>query len=251
MAIYPKKKIRMVEGGLKFDLSKLGNENGGLDSTVAGALAMGSNALFGQQVQTDNRGFQRTRSLGNFAGRNAAQFAAAGSQFGPVGAGIGAGIGAITGLIQGKKMQNQVNRQNSMLRESNQRNLRKQGNATFQNNLSSVSNSLYRNGGNIYPAGRRMFNDGGVILGGKSHEEMGNLIVDEQGNPVAETESEELVLSYEQTEAINKMIEMVEQNPNDLRFAELGKFFANNILPSIQDNSGKFKLNKADTGTIF
>ena len=97
----------------------------------------------------------------------------------------------------------------------------------------------------MYPGRTRMFSEGGVILGGEGHENMGNLIVDRNNNPVAETESEELMLSIDQTEALNRMFEMVDQKPDDMRFAELGRYFAEKILPNVTDNSGKFGMNKA------
>lgn len=246
MGVYPKRRVVKAEYGLKFNLSNLTNGNGGLNSSLSGLAVAGSDALFGQTMKTDERGFQSARSTGNYMGRNAVKGAAMGAQYGVLGAAVGAGLGAIGGLFQSNKLKKQAENQNRVLTESNERNLRNQGNAIFHNNLSRMSNSLYKKGGCIYPGKKtRMFSAGGIILGGNSHKDMGNLIVDENDQPVAETESEELLLSQEQTEALNRMIELVEQQPDDLRFAELGKYFAEKILPDVTDNSGKFMLNKA------
>lgn len=245
MAIYPKRIIPKAQGGMGFNLSNLTNDKGGLNPGISGIATAGADLAFGKTMKTDERGFQTARSTGNYMGRNALKGAAMGAQFGGIGAAVGAGIGAISGVFQAGKLKKEANNHNRILTESNERDLRRGGNATFHNNLSSVSNSLYRKGGRMFPGRTRMFSGGGVILGGEGHENEGNLIVDQNNNPVAETESEELMLSIEQTEALNKMFEVVDQKPDDMRFAELGRYFAEKILPNVTDNSGKFGMNKA------
>lgn len=246
MSCYPKHKRRIAEGGLKFDTSALLNQKGtGLDSGVAGAIGTASTALFGPDVKTDERGFQQARSMGNYVGKSAVQGAAMGSQFGFVGAGIGAGIGAAVGFFNGKAIRKKADRSNELLTASYQNRLTSQGNAQYHQNLSNMGNALYRNGSSIYPAKTRLFSRGGVILGGENHENKGNLIVDDSGKTIAESEREELLLGVRETEMINRMIEMIDRDQSEMSFAQLGKFFTQSVFPTIKDNSGKFNLNRS------
>lgn len=236
----------MAEGGLKFDTSALLNQKGtGLNSSVAGAIGTAGTLLFGPEVKTDERGFQQARSMGNYMGKSALQGAAMGSQFGFVGAGIGAGIGATIGAFNRKEIREKADRSNQLLTANYQNQLIAQGNSQFHQNVSKMGNTLYRNGSSIYPAKTRMFSQGGVILGGENHENNGNLIVDESGKTIAESEREELLLGVRETEMINRMIEMIDRDQSDMSFAQLGKFFSQNVLPTIKDNSGKFNVNKS------
>lgn len=248
MGIYPKRRI--AKGGLKFDTSALLNESGkGLNAGASGLITAGTTALFGPSVKTDARGFQQSRSLGNYMGKSATQGAAMGAQYGLVGAAVGAVGGAAIGLLNGKNIQKKVNRNNEMLTANFQNQLVAGGNSVFHSNLSKQSNSLYKKGGCIFPASvvnkRKMFSQGGVILGGEDHENMGNAIVDESNRVIAETEREELLLGLKETEMINRLMELIDQEESDFNYAQLGKVFAENILPNIKDNSGKFGLNKA------
>lgn len=248
MAIYPKRRI--AKGGLKFDTSALLNESGkGLSAGASGLISAGASALFGPEVKTDARGFQQSRSMGNYMGKSAVQGAAMGAQYGIIGAAVGAAGGAALGFFNGKNIQEKAERNNQMLTANFQNELISGGNSVFHNNLSKQKNSLYKKGGSIFPVSvvnkRKMFSQGGVILGGEDHENMGNAIVDSSNQVIAETEREELLLGLKETEMINRLMEMIDQDESDFNYAQLGKVFAENIFPNIKDNSGKFGLNKA------
>lgn len=248
MSCYPSKHRRMAFKGMKFDTSALMNQSGnGLNGTASGLINQGIEMAFGPSVRTDKRGFQTAASKGTFATKGVLQGAATGAQFGVPGAIVGGVLGGVKGLFEGKAAQHKADRTNDMLTEQYSNQLIAQGNSVFQNNLSKKSNSLYRSGGRMYPSKTRMFSEGGVIMGGELHENFGNPVVDAKGNTIAETEREELILGSKESELINRFIDLIDQNPSEMNYAQLGQLFVQDILPNLSDNSGKFSLNKART----
>jgi hypothetical protein len=248
MPFYPKKRYPVAEGGLKFDFSALQQENGNPNAAATGMAFGATDLIFGKDVKTDERGFQTSRSMGNYVGKNGIKGAAVGAQYGGApGAFIGLAIGSAYGAVNGKNIQDKVARQNTMLATQNSNNLIQQGNGIYQNNLNRQSNSLYRAGGGFYPKPKStavMFKGGGVILDGERHSENGNPIVNDSGKTIAETEREELVLDADSSNTINEFMNMIDSNPTDMSYAQFGKIFAEKIFPNINDNSGKFNLNK-------
>jgi hypothetical protein len=103
--------------------------------------------------------------------------------------------------------------------------------------MSSFKNSLYaRNGGMLFKKG------GAIILGGHSHDDGGNDIVDAStGKKIGETESEELLLNSYQTERLESMISKYEKSKNDNDLEDIGRWFKNVIENETSDSSGKFE----------
>ncbi len=224
-------------------------KDGMLTAGASGILDTGINALFGEKIKTDERGFQTARSQGNFAARKGLSWAAKGAELGGFWGGVGGAVaGTAVGAFEGKKANETVDRKNDMLMTQNSNNLLQQGNQMYQSNLGKMSNSLYQSGGGFYPKSRKtsvMFLNGGTILSGEYHENKGNSIIDSNNKIVAETEREELLLDADSSNMINQMMSMIDSDPSDMSYAQFGKAFAKNIFPKIKDESGKFKLNKA------
>lgn len=94
--------------------------------------------------------------------------------------------------------------------------------------------SLYRKGGSLKQA---------VILGGNTHEEGGNAILDAKtGEKVAETEIAELLFTHDQTKRIEALVASYDASPDDDYLYQLGKLVQETILFNTKDNSGKFNL---------
>ena len=94
--------------------------------------------------------------------------------------------------------------------------------------------SLYRKGGSLKQA---------VILGGNTHEQGGNAILDAKtGEKVAETEVAELLFTHDQTKRIESLVASYDADANQNHLYELGKLVQETILFNTKDNSGKFNL---------
>lgn len=247
MTFYPKRKHPIAFGGMKFDTSALA-QDGKLTAGASGILSSGINMAFGDKVTTDERGFQRTKSIGNFAARKGLDWAAKGAQMGGIWGAVGGAVaGSVAGAFEGKKAKQNALSANNFLVRKNSNELISQGNSIFHQNIAKQTNQVYRKGGGFYPKSRNasvMFRSGGTILGGNLHEDGGNPVIDDSGKTVAETEREELVLGIRETEILNRLVELVDSDGSDFNFAQLGQMFKENILPGIKDNSGKFNINK-------
>jgi hypothetical protein len=92
---------------------------------------------------------------------------------------------------------------------------RKKSNAMF-------SKLTYEDGGELPDTGNTS-SDESVILSGKSHEEGGNPILDDDGNMVAETEKEELIVSLNDTKDIEYLIENYKSIGDDKYLIAIGK----------------------------
>lgn len=83
--------------------------------------------------------------------------------------------------------------------------------------------------------------DFAVVLGGNSHKDGGNDVIDtDTGEKVAETESEELLFTATQTKSIESQIEKYESAKNKESLVQLGVLVKDIVLNEMKDNSGKY-----------
>jgi hypothetical protein len=78
-----------------------------------------------------------------------------------------------------------------------------------------------------------------VVLDGELHKNGGNKVTDENGEIIAETEREELLIDSVHAEAINKHVKLFKQTGDDTHYIHLGKIAKEMIEDSV-DNSGKY-----------
>jgi hypothetical protein len=82
-----------------------------------------------------------------------------------------------------------------------------------------------------------------IVLGGNTHEQGGNSILDSTtGEKVAETEIEELLFTRNQTEEIEKHIRLYDSSKDQEHLLVLGSFVRDIILNQMKDYSGKYQL---------
>ena len=111
-------------------------------------------------------------------------------------------------------------------------------NQALRQSNASFSVLTFRNGGKI-----KTKSEQAVILGGKTHEEGGNPVVDaKSGEKVAETEREEILFTRSQTESIEKHIQMFDETKDERHLLMLGKEVKEIILNQTKDNSGKYAI---------
>jgi hypothetical protein len=89
---------------------------------------------------------------------------------------------------------------------------------------------------------------GAVILGGQRHGEgqgelgEGNPVVDEQGEKVAETEREELLLTIAQTEQVEALVGQYDKSKDPALLSQLGALVRGIIVNDTEDKSGSYNL---------
>lgn len=89
-----------------------------------------------------------------------------------------------------------------------------------------------------------------MIPKGKLHKENNNLgkkdkgipVIDNSGNKEFEVEKEELILTLEVTEQVEKLAAIYNSTQDELKLIELGKLLTEEILRNTKDNSGKFDV---------
>jgi hypothetical protein len=105
-------------------------------------------------------------------------------------------------------------------------------------------NQLYHKGGLFPGATNSPEKNGGksVVLGGNDHEEGGNPVVDaNSGKKVAETEKEELLMSQDHTESIEKQVASFDKSKEESDLIDLGRMVQSIVSKGMIDNSGKYK----------
>jgi len=88
-----------------------------------------------------------------------------------------------------------------------------------------------------------------VIPKGKLHKENNNLgekdkgmpVIDNHGNKKFEVEKEELILTLEVTEKVEKFVAAYIETQDDTSLIELGKLITEEVIKNTKDNSEKFK----------
>lgn len=109
----------------------------------------------------------------------------------------------------------------------------------------AVSNTLtYEDGGEIpdIDLNDQAVQDRAVVLGGSLHEDGGNPIIDANtGEKIAETETEELLLTKEQTDNIERHVAMYDNTMDKEHLLEIGKIIKNIVENEMIDYSGKYK----------
>jgi hypothetical protein len=83
--------------------------------------------------------------------------------------------------------------------------------------------------------------DKAVLLGGKTHRDGGNAVLDAKtGEKVAETEREELLFTKKQTESIEFHIKEYEKTSDISHLLELGKFIQEIVMKDMVDYSKQY-----------
>lgn len=243
MGLYPNKKQGT---GFGFDTQKLKD----LDGTGAGAagLALGEGI---SNIGKKNIGYGVShKGVGASTAGSAIKTAGIGmeigSKFGGFGGVIGAGAGLVAGtaigLINAKKDKIEAygefrQRQGEAITDASRTSKKKYG--TLQG---YTGTALYKRGGKVDGA-ETLGSKGNlsVILGGKLHKDGGNDIVKASNKEkIAETEREELLLSFEHTKRIEKIIEKFDKNNLEANMIELGREIKKILLNETIDNSGLY-----------
>jgi hypothetical protein len=223
MGIYPGKKV--MSGRFGFDMAKVqeGLDSGKLDiaSGVTGAMGAAISNLGKKDLGygVSHQGVGAATAGGALSG--AAMGFQVGKNFGVPGAIIGTGVGLVTGGAKGL---------------INAKEEKKKALSQVKINMSDSINSASKNSKNQYASlggfkhasyaqgGKFMNEDKAVIMGGKRHKDGGNPIVfAENGEKIAETEREELLLTYKQTSELESMIEKFDSSKSESVMVSLGK----------------------------
>lgn len=231
MSIYPKKKT------FGFDTEKLENMN---TSGISGVGMAVGEAVSNIGKKDLGYGVSHKGVGANAVGTGIKGLGVGveiGSKFGPMGTIIGAGIGwqagIIGGALNGKELKQKA------LDEFTQ----KQGDAIGQVQRQSKKKygTLQGFQGKTYAKGGKIKENESVILGGKLHKDGGNPIVKiDTKEKIAETEREELLLSYEHTVEIEDLIKKYDGEKSDLTLEKLGKAIKRILLKETKDNSGTY-----------
>jgi hypothetical protein len=208
--IYPKRKtvkaqlgadLEGILGGATGGLSMSGTSIGSSISNVTGSLWKDKDHGEGVFAPTVGESTVTTGIKGMGLGYDV------GKNFGPIGAAVGAGIGLVGGATVGAIKGNSIKEQ--AIAEANRRmkgrsNDQAEESRMYYGGMSRYTDGMYAKGGEA-PATTDQ--GGAVILGGKSHYEGGNDIVDlKSGEKIAETESRELVLDVDQTNLVEAAV---------------------------------------------
>ena len=239
MGVYPKKKVMSGRFGFNTEKIQEGIESGGLDAVAGITTAVGAGisnigkkdlgygvSHQGVGAATYGTGLQMAGTLG-----------AAGAKFGgPMGALIGAGVGMAAGTITGfVKAKSEKKNAESLFTQnlSGAVNTSAKESKTKYAGLGRFKARSYESGGKIDPNGKA------VIMGGKLHKDGGNdIILADSREKIAETEREELLLTFEQTNDIESLIEQFDSKKNDALLVKLGKRFQEILMNETIDNSG-------------
>lgn len=225
-----------------FDLSKIEN----VDMNTAGAAAVMAGTAVKEIGKKDlGYGVSHKGVGANTAGtalQGAGTGAKIGSMLGPKGAVIGAGLGltagAVGGLITGKKdkleAENEFRqRQGEAIGDVSRRSRKKYG------TLQGYQGSQYFKSGGKLLQGKEGDGSKSVILGGKLHKDGGNDIVKaDTKEKIAETEREELLLSFGHTQEVEKLMAKYDETKLDTVLEKLGKTVQRILLNETTDNSG-------------
>jgi hypothetical protein len=239
MPIYPNKR-KVMAGRFGFDTEKIqeGIDSGKVDTIAGITTAVGAGV---SNIGKKDLGYGAShKGVGaNTYGTGlqmAGTFGAAGAKIGgPMGLAIGAGVGMtagmVSGFVNGKKDKAEAE---SLFKTNMSGALNKQAKESRANygSLGSYKSRSYSNGGSIA--------DGkAVIMGGKLHKDGGNPIVNaEDGQKIAETEREELLLTSEQTDLVDEYVLKFENEKSNTILEQLGRKFQNILLHETIDNSG-------------
>lgn len=144
-------------------------------------------------------------------------------------------IPLVGGFVRAKRMSKEAERLDRMQQNKDTALAAQQSNAKF-------STLTYGEGGSI-PGDDSSSKSEAVVLGGKTHEDGGNALVDkESGEKVAETEREELLFSADQTKKIETYISLYDKSNDESHLIDLGKCIQKIVMTEMVDQSKKFSV---------
>lgn len=140
------------------------------------------------------------------------------------------------GIVKGKRKADEAQKLNQQLQIAEGNQVQKESNETY-------GQLSYKDGGELLDRepDRDDVQDQAVVLGGESHANGGNAVVDaDTGEKVAETEKEELLFTKEQTESIEKQIALYVQTKDQTYLVKLGEIVQDIVRNQMKDYSGKY-----------
>ncbi len=229
--IYPKKKVRQAFSGMNTEQIE------GVDNAIISGA--GSIPVYGQAISA---GLSIGKNLGTAiegSGTNGAKNALAD---------IVNPLSAVNAIMSGKPLESipivgGLLRAKRNSKEQERMERLKEAKDTQEASLKSnqkFTKLTYAEGGTI-PGQTDYAKGEAVVLGGKTHEEGGNALIDEEtGEKVAETEREELLFSADQTQKIENHISMYDKTSDQKYLIELGRCVQKIILTDTVDHSKQF-----------